>query len=78
MPFSFDRELNVILHNHEDHVQFVLELIIDLVKRFEIESEEFREHIIPFTGRHTNLFIHEFLHYARSPYDMVSCSLGFL
>ena len=67
-----NRELNVLLHHHENHVQFVLELIMDLVKRFHIQSEEFLEHIQPFFGRRTDHFIHEFYHFARSPYDMIS------
>ena len=66
-----NRELNVILHGDE-HTEFILGLIIDLVQRFDIQSEEFREHIHPFTNRHTELFIHEFFNFARSPYDMVA------
>ncbi|ELU06401.1 hypothetical protein CAPTEDRAFT_223035 [Capitella teleta] len=66
-----NRELNVLLFTHEDHVQFVLELIIDLIKRFEIQSEEFFEHIQPFFGRRTEHFVHEFLSFSRAPYDMV-------
>ena len=67
-----NRELNVLLSREENHTQFVLELIVDLIKRFEINSEEFREHIQPFMGRRTDLFIHEFYSFARSPYDMVA------
>ena len=66
-----NREINVILQG-EDHTEFIMELIIDLVQRFEIQSEEFREHIHPFIGRHTDLFIHEFFNFARSPYDIVA------
>ena len=66
-----NRELNVILRGDE-HTNFILELIIDLVKRFEIQSAEFREHIYPFIGERTDLFIHEFYNFARSPYDMVA------
>lgn len=67
-----NRELNVILHNREDHVQFVLELIMDLIKRFEIQSEEFLEHIRSFMGERSEHFVHEFYSFARSPYDMVA------
>ena len=67
-----NRELNVLLHNHEDNVQFVLELIMDLLKRFDIQSEEFAEHLRSFLGQRTEHFIHEFYTFCRSPYDMVA------
>lgn len=51
-------------------VQFVLELIQDLIKRFAIDSEEFYQHVSPYIGRHTRHFMHEFLTFARSPYIM--------
>eukprot|EP00918_Siedleckia_nematoides_P096902 GHVU01212546.1.p1 GENE.GHVU01212546.1~~GHVU01212546.1.p1 ORF type:complete len:438 (-),score=49.73 GHVU01212546.1:71-1384(-) len=67
-----NRELNVLLNNHEDHVQFVLELIVELIKRFEIQSEEMFQHIQAFTGARTEHFVHEFYNFARSPYDMAA------
>ncbi|XP_074643120.1 uncharacterized protein LOC141900226 [Tubulanus polymorphus] len=67
-----NRELNVLLNNHRDNVQFVLELIIDLVKRFSIRSPEFREHILTLIGSRVDHFIHEFYNFARSPYDMMA------
>ena len=66
-----NRELNVILRGDE-HTNFVLELIIDLVKKFEIQSADFREHIYPYIGERTDLFIHEFYNFARSPFDMAA------
>ena len=66
-----NRELNVVLRGDE-RTNFVSELITDLVKRFEIQSAEFREHIYPFIGKKTDQFIHEFYNFARSPYDMVA------
>ncbi len=65
-----NRELNVLLHNQEDRVQFVLELILDLIKRFEISGEEFREHLTSILNQRTEHFIHEFHSFASSPYDM--------
>ena len=67
-----NRELNVLLHNNESQVQFVLELILDLIKRFSIQSEEFHQHISPFMRRHTEHFVHEFYMFARSPSDIVN------
>ncbi|XP_050403399.1 E3 ubiquitin-protein ligase Topors [Patella vulgata] len=65
-----NRELNALLFNQESHVQFVLELIMGLIKRFEINSEDFYQHISPFIGRHTRHFVHEFQMFAMSPYCM--------
>ena len=67
-----NRELNVLLNHHDDHIQFVLELILDLIKRYDIRSEEFFQHIQPFTGRRTEHFVHEFYSFARAPYDIVA------
>ncbi|XP_064604945.1 E3 ubiquitin-protein ligase Topors-like [Liolophura sinensis] len=67
-----NRELNALLHSHPEHVHFLLELIMDLIKRFEIESDEFFEHVHTYLGRHARHFIHEFTSFARSPYDMIA------
>ena len=67
-----NRELNVLLNHHDDHIQFVLELILDLIKRFDIREEEFFQHVQPFFGRRTEHFIHEFHSFARAPYDIVA------
>ncbi len=64
-----NRELNALL-TEGDRANFVSGLILDLVRNFAIESDEFREHIRPYLNRHTDLFIHEFSCFARSPYDM--------
>ncbi|KAL3868065.1 hypothetical protein ACJMK2_040903 [Sinanodonta woodiana] len=67
-----NRELNALLHNHESHVAFVMELIMGLLMRFPIDSEEFFQHVYPFVGRHTRQFMHELLMFARSPYCMTA------
>ena len=67
-----NRELNVLLNHHDDHIQFVLELILELITRYSIDSEEFFQHIQPFTDRRTRHFIHEFYSFARAPYDIVA------
>ncbi|ESP05257.1 hypothetical protein LOTGIDRAFT_208267, partial [Lottia gigantea] len=66
-----NRELNALLHDEELHVQFLLELIMGLVKRFDIGSEDFYQHVSPFIGRHTRQFMREFESFAKCPYCMV-------
>ena len=52
-------------------VPYVLQLILDLIQRFNIQSPEFHEQMVPYTGTRTNHFQHEFYNYARSTYDMI-------
>ena len=65
-----NRELNVLLANHENRLSYVLELILRLITQHHICSRPFREAIHQYMGDHTEHFIHEFFQYARSPYDM--------
>lgn len=65
-----NRELNALLHNQLDHVQFVLELVIGLIKNYPINSDELYQRIYPYVGRYTRHFMHEFETFARSPYNM--------
>ena len=67
-----NRELNAVLEGREDHVAYVMDLIMDLIKRHNIDSEEFYQHVYPFVGRHTRHFMHEFLMFAKSPYHMAA------
>ena len=48
----------------------MLELIMGLIKRFPIDSDEFYEHIHPYIRENTRHFMHEFLFFARSPFCM--------
>ena len=52
-------------------VPYVLQLILDLIQRFNIQSPEFYEQMMPYTGTRTNHFQHEFYNFARSTYDMI-------
>ena len=65
-----NRELNVLLTNHEDRVSYVLELIMRMITQNHICSRAFREALQEFTGAQTEHFIHEFFQFARSPFDM--------
>ena len=67
-----NRELNVLLREDENRVQFTLELILGLIKRFDIKSPEFKQHLSSVLNRRTDHFIHEFHSFARSPYDMIA------
>ncbi|XP_060600142.1 E3 ubiquitin-protein ligase Topors-like [Ruditapes philippinarum] len=67
-----NRELNALLQGHGEQVAFVLDLIMGLVKRFPIDSEEFYQHVFPYVGRHTRKFMQEFLMFAKSPYHMAA------
>ena len=67
-----NRELNMLLYNHYEHIMFVMDLILSLIKKFDIQSAEFAEHLRPFLGSRTSHFQHEFLWFARSPYDMAT------
>lgn len=65
-----NRELTSLWQDNEGHITFVLELIMSLVVRYDITSEEFLIHIEPYMRRNTHHFIHEFYFFATSPYDM--------
>ncbi|XP_035211360.1 E3 ubiquitin-protein ligase Topors-like [Stegodyphus dumicola] len=65
------RELTALLYN-ENQVTFVMELIMALITRYEITSQEFFLHIQPYFNSRTSHFIHEFYNFAISPYDMES------
>ena len=50
----------------------ILSLFLVLFVRMEIVSEEFIQHLQPFLFEKTHHFAHEFLSFARSPYDMAT------
>ena len=64
-----NRELAALLHSAR--IGVVLAEIMDLIERHAIDSREFRRAVRPHLGSRTNHFVHEFYHFARSPYDMV-------
>ncbi|GFS90004.1 hypothetical protein NPIL_306011 [Nephila pilipes] len=70
-----NRELVSLWQDNEAHVTFVLELIMSLVVRYDITSEEFLIHIEPYMGNNTHHFIHEFYNFAISPHDMENYDL---
>ncbi|OWF48386.1 uncharacterized protein LOC110453122 [Mizuhopecten yessoensis] len=67
-----NRELNALLQSQNDNVQFVLELIMGLIKSMSITSEDFYQGIYPYVGRYTRHFMQEFENFARSPYNIAA------
>ena len=65
-----NRELVVLLANHENRLSFVLELILRLIEQHHIRSRHFRDALVQYMGANTEHFIHEFYQFARCPYDM--------
>ncbi|KAG8185709.1 hypothetical protein JTE90_003247, partial [Oedothorax gibbosus] len=65
-----NRELVALLQNQETQVTFVLELIMALIARYEITSQEFFIHIEPYLGDKCRHFIHELYNFAISPHNM--------
>ncbi|XP_023930085.1 E3 ubiquitin-protein ligase Topors [Lingula anatina] len=65
-----NRELNAILYNQEETVSFALQLVMELTKRYELQSDEMHQHLESILGLHTRHFLHEYYCFARSPFDM--------
>ncbi|XP_055374192.1 E3 ubiquitin-protein ligase Topors-like [Condylostylus longicornis] len=70
MPW-LNRELICLLRDTNYSTSTLLEMIPHLLTIFNINSPDFRRRVSPFLGQHTAHFIHEFLNFARSPYDMI-------
>ncbi|KAK4303632.1 hypothetical protein Pmani_024369 [Petrolisthes manimaculis] len=64
-----NRELTALLP--ASRIGAVLVEVMDLIEQYPIDSREFRRAMRPHIGRYTHHFVHEFYHFARSPYDMV-------
>ena len=73
-----NRELNALMETQVHQVPYVLQLILDLIQRFNIQSPEFHEQMVPYTGTRTTHFQHEFYNFARSTYDMIGYDLSLI
>lgn len=69
MPWV-QREVLALLDS-DSRASYCTEIIQDLLTRYSIYSREFREQVTPYFQRRTEHFIHEFLNFARSPFDMI-------
>ncbi|XP_071951984.1 uncharacterized protein [Antedon mediterranea] len=66
------RDLGVIFNGDQNHVLFVTELILSLIQRIDIQTYEFRNSLEGFLLSKTDHFVHEFINFARSPYDVTT------
>ncbi|XP_063226036.1 E3 ubiquitin-protein ligase Topors-like [Bacillus rossius redtenbacheri] len=65
-----NRELDAVLWNGVNKTH-VMELILNMLRRYNIRSSEFRVQLTPYIRGYTTHFLHEFYNFARSPYDMI-------
>ncbi|XP_011139582.1 E3 ubiquitin-protein ligase Topors [Harpegnathos saltator] len=65
-----NRELQVLLAN-STHITYVMNIILDALRQFDIRSTEFRNLVRPYFDVHTDHFAHELLNFARTNFDMV-------
>lgn len=62
------RELIVLLKDTD--VGIIVDLIIALMKQYDVQSDQFRKELESFFFESTEQFCHELLSFARSPFDM--------
>eukprot|EP00045_Choanoeca_perplexa_P014411 m.169502 g.169502 ORF g.169502 m.169502 type:complete len:535 (+) comp16669_c0_seq6:137-1741(+) len=66
-----ERELKVLVGN--SNVSFVTNYVLSLIQKMDFRCTTLVKPILePFLGRYTEHFLHEFVHYAMSPLDMVA------
>ncbi|XP_018409974.1 PREDICTED: E3 ubiquitin-protein ligase Topors [Nanorana parkeri] len=64
------RELTVLFGTHGSLVNIVQHIIMSNVTRYDMESRAFLEDLQPFLLHRTEHFLHEFINFARCPYNM--------
>ncbi|KAM5192150.1 E3 ubiquitin-protein ligase Topors [Mantella aurantiaca] len=64
------RELTVLFGTHGSLVNIVQHIIMSNVTRFDMESPAFLEDLQPFLLHRTEHFLHEFINFARCPYNI--------
>ena len=64
------REIEVLLGR--EFVTFMSEHVLSIIAKVNLESEEFASHLEPFLEEKTAHFMHEFISFAKSPYDMIA------
>lgn len=65
-----NRELQVLIPNNA-HIAYVMNLIAEALRQYDIRSPEFRSIVRPYCNVHTDHFIHELLNFARTNFDIV-------
>ncbi|KAG8455027.1 hypothetical protein GDO86_001301 [Hymenochirus boettgeri] len=64
------RELTVLFGSHGSLVNIVQHIIMSNVTRYDMESQAFVEDLQPFLLHRTDHFLHEFINFARCPYNI--------
>ncbi|XP_006009600.1 E3 ubiquitin-protein ligase Topors isoform X2 [Latimeria chalumnae] len=64
------RELTVLFGVHGSLVNIVQHIIMSNVTRYNMESQAFADDLKPFLLHRTDHFLHEFISFARSPFNM--------
>ncbi|NXJ06580.1 TOPRS ligase, partial [Odontophorus gujanensis] len=64
------RELTVLFGAHGSLVNIVQHIIMSNVTRFDLESQAFAEDLKPFLLNRTEHFLHEFVSFARCPFNL--------
>ncbi|GAA6065657.1 topoisomerase I binding, arginine/serine-rich a [Tachysurus ichikawai] len=64
------RELAVLYGSHDSVADVVLHLILSMITRHDIQDEAFLRELRPFLSSRTEHFLHEFLSFAKSPFNM--------
>ena len=66
------RDLRVLLGSNEEEVNFLMEYILSLITRIDMDSADFVEELRPFLLQTTDHFVHELLSFAKAPLDMTA------
>ncbi|KAJ6642914.1 E3 ubiquitin-protein ligase Topors [Pseudolycoriella hygida] len=66
-----NREIIFLLNSTVHYNSFVLQSIEERITQCDLTSRAFRQHVQPFFTRHTSHFLHEFINFARSPFDII-------
>uniref|UniRef100_A0A452IBC5 E3 ubiquitin-protein ligase Topors n=1 Tax=Gopherus agassizii TaxID=38772 RepID=A0A452IBC5_9SAUR len=64
------RELTVLFGAHGSLVNIVQHIIMSNVTRYDLESQAFSDDLKPFLLHRTNHFLHEFISFARCPFNI--------
>lgn len=64
------RELMVLYGNHGSLVNIIQHIIMSRITRYDMEDGAIQEELRPFLQRRTEHFLHEFISFARSPFNM--------
>ncbi|KAF4090782.1 hypothetical protein AMELA_G00056370, partial [Ameiurus melas] len=64
------RELAVLYGSHDSVADVVLQVILSLITRHNMQDETFLRELHPFLSSRTEHFLHEFLSFAKSPFNM--------